>query len=142
MYERTESIHLMYEIYMLSRKIVFDAFNHQKISLTRTQQIIILALTLNKTLTMSQLTEKINTSNEQATRAVAQLVDKNFIQRYQDKSNRRIINISLTEDANKLLAEAKSSIQSEILKRFDSISDEDMHNLYEALLQITKILKK
>lgn len=121
---------------------MFDAFNHQKISLTRTQQIIILALTLNKTLTMSQLTEKINTSNEQATRAVAQLVDKNFIQRYQDKSNRRIINISLTEDANKLLAEAKSSIQSEILKRFDSISDEDMHNLYEALLQITKILKK
>ena len=67
--ERIECINMLYEMYPLSRKLVFDTFNLKNSILTRTQQIILLALSLSKTLTMSQLAEKINTSNEQAARA-------------------------------------------------------------------------
>ena len=59
----------MYEIYPLSRKLVFDTFDKKKYDITRTQQIIMLSLCIEGTLTMSQLASKINTSNEQATRA-------------------------------------------------------------------------
>ncbi|MGN0601283.1 MAG: MarR family transcriptional regulator [Oscillospiraceae bacterium] len=141
MNERTECINLMYEIYPLSRKLVFDAFDNQRNNLTRTQQIIILALTVKNTMSMSQLAKKINTSNEQATRAVAQLVDKGFIRRSHDKNNRRIINICLTENAMEFFMQIKANIQDELLKRFDSISDLDMHNFHDALLEITRILK-
>lgn len=141
MNERTECINLMYEIYPLSRKLVFDAFDNQRNNLTRTQQIIILALTVKNTMSMSQLAKKINTSNEQATRAVAQLVDKGFIRRSHDKNNRRIINICLTENAMEFFMQIKANIQDELLKRFDSISDLDMHNFHNALLEITRILK-
>ena len=75
---RRECIMSMYEIYPLSRKLVFDTFDKKKYDITRTQQIIMLSLCIEGTLTMSQLASKINTSNEQATRAVAQLVDKGF----------------------------------------------------------------
>lgn len=138
---RTECLNLMYEIYPLCRKLVFDTFDKPKINLTRTQQIIILALAVEHTLSMSQLAEKINTSNEQATRAVAQLVEKGFIERSHDKANRRVINICLTEKAYAFLEETKKSIHDELLNRFISVSNEDMHNFYEALLQINKVLK-
>ena len=72
---RRECIMSMYEIYPLSRKLVFDTFDKKKYDITRTQQIIMLSLCIEGTLTMSQLASKINTSNEQATRAVAQLVE-------------------------------------------------------------------
>lgn len=142
MNERTESINLMYEIYPISRKLVFDTFEGRKKDLTRTQQIIIMALSINKSLSMSQLAEKINTSNEQATRAVAQLVDKGFINRHQSPLNRRVINISLTEKALDFLEETKENIHDELVKKFDVISNDDMHKFYDSLLQIKKVLQK
>ena len=100
---RRECIMSMYEIYPLSRKLVFDTFDKKKYDITRTQQIIMLSLCIEGTLTMSQLASKINTSNEQATRAVAQLVDKGFVIRMQNPDNRRVINIRLTDEAMRFL---------------------------------------
>lgn len=112
--ERIECINMLYEMYPLSRKLVFDTFNLKDSVLTRTQQIILLALALSKTLTMSQLAKKINTSNEQATRAVAQLVSMEFVQRSHDVKNRRIIHISLTEKATKFMERTKNNIMDEL----------------------------
>ena len=132
----------MYELYPLCRKLVFDTFDKQKYGVTRTQQIILLALALEEKLTMSQLASKINTSNEQATRAVAQLVDKGFIERMQDNSNRRIINIRLTDKANEFIKKTKSEIMGDLLDQFNGVSDEDMEKFHDAIIQIVKILKK
>ena len=51
---RRECIMSMYEIYPLSRKLVFDTFDKKKYDITRTQQIIMLSLCIEGTLTMSQ----------------------------------------------------------------------------------------
>lgn len=139
--ERIECINMLYEMYPLSRKLVFDTFNLKNSILTRTQQIILLALSLNKTLTMSQLAEKINTSNEQATRAAAQLVEMDFVERKQDTKNRRIINISLTEKAMNFLQNTKNNIMDELLKKFERISDDEMLSFRQAVSQIINVLK-
>ena len=139
---RTKCIMKFYEIYPLSRKIVFDTFDRKKYHLTRTQQIIILSLSVSKTLTMSHLAARINTSNEQATRAVSQLVDMGFVVREHDRENRRLVNISLTDKAEGLLKQMKSDIHDEMIKRFKEVSDDDMDKLYEALQQVSEILKK
>lgn len=141
MSERTECINLMYEIYPISRKYVFDTFDFGKNDLTRTQQIIIMALSIHPILSMSQLAKKINTSNEQATRAVAQLVKKGFIHRCKSQINKRVINISLTEKAVNFLNETKENIHDELIKKFDVVSDEEIHKLYESLLNIKQILQ-
>lgn len=139
--ERIECINMLYEMYPLSRKLVFDTFNLKNSILTRTQQIILLALSLSKTLTMSQLAEKINTSNEQATRAVAQLVEMDFVERKQNAKNRRIINISLTDKAMNFLENTKNNIMDELLKKFERISDNDMLSFKQAVSQIINVLK-
>ena len=120
---RRECIMSMYEIYPLSRKLVFDTFDKKKYDITRTQQIIMLSLCIEGTLTMSQLASKINTSNEQATRAVAQLVDKGFVIRMQNPDNRRVINIRLTDEAMRFMEKMKNEILDDILGKFSSVSD-------------------
>ncbi|WP_419561637.1 MarR family transcriptional regulator, partial [Ruminococcus sp.] len=119
---RRECIMSMYEIYPLSRKLVFDTFDKKKYDITRTQQIIMLSLCIEGTLTMSQLASKINTSNEQATRAVAQLVDKGFVIRMQNPDNRRVINIRLTDEAMRFMEKMKNGILDDILGKFSSVS--------------------
>ncbi len=132
----------MYEIYPLSRKLVFDTFDKKKYDITRTQQIIMLSLSVSGTLNMSQLAAKINTSNEQATRAVAQLVDRGFIVRIQNPGNRRVINIRLTEEAQIFLNKMKYEIMDDLINKFSEIPDEEMERLYESLRQVSGVLKK
>lgn len=139
---RRECIMSMYEIYPLSRKLVFDTFDKKKDEITRTQQIIMLSLCIEGTLTMSQLASKINTSNEQATRAVAQLVDKGFVIRMQNPDNRRVINIRLTDEAMRFMEKMKNEILDDILGKFSSVSDSDMKKMKDALVFINSILKK
>ena len=139
---RRECIMSMYEIYPLSRKLVFYTFDKKKYDITRTQQIIMLSLCIEGTLTMSQLASKINTSNEQATRAVAQLVDKGFVIRMQNPDNRRVINIRLTDEAMRFMEKMKNEILDDILGKFSSVSDSDMKKMKDALVFINSILKK
>lgn len=139
---RRECIMSMYEIYPLSRKLVFDTFDKKKYDITRIQQIIMLSLCIEGTLTMSQLASKINTSNEQATRAVAQLVDKGFVIRMQNPDNRRVINIRLTDEAMRFMEKMKNEILDDILGKFSSVSDSDMKKMKDALVFINSILKK
>ena len=115
---RTACISAMYELYPLCRKLVFDTFDKQKYGVTRTQQIILLALALEEKLTMSQLASKIN------------------------NSNRRIINIRLTDKANEFIKKTKSEIMGDLLDQFNGVSDEDMEKFHDAIIQIVKILKK
>lgn len=132
----------MYELYPLCRKLVLDTFDKKKDGVTKTQQIILLALAVEEKLTMSQLASKINTSNEQATRAVAQLVDRGFIERMQDASNRRIINIRLTDKAREFISLTKAEIMDDLLDQFNKVSDEDMEKFHDAIKQIIAVLKK
>ena len=117
-------------------------FDKKKYDITRTQQIIMLSLCIEGTLTMSQLASKINTSNEQATRAVAQLVDKGFVIRMQNPDNRRVINIRLTDEAMRFMEKMKNEILDDILGKFSSVSDSDMKKMKDALVFINSILKK
>lgn len=99
----SDSTAAIFRLFTSMRRIVYSAFDMQTQKTTRTQQIILMTLADSGTLSMSELARKVNTSNEQATRAVAQLVGIGFINRIQNENNRRIINISLTKAADKYL---------------------------------------
>jgi len=131
-----------YEIYPLSRKLVFDTFDQKKYHVTRTQQIVLLALSVSGQMNMTQLATRINTSNEQATRAAAQLADMGFIRREHQTGNRRVVIISLTPEAEDFMKKMKAEIRDDLLKRFANVSDEDMEKLYDALVQVSSVLKQ
>ena len=139
---RTRCIMEFYEIYPLSRKLVFDTFDQKKYHVTRTQQIVLLALSVSGQMNMTQLATRINTSNEQATRAAAQLADMGFIRREHQTGNRRVVIISLTPEAEDFMKKMKAEIRDDLLKRFANVSDEDMEKLYDTLVQVSSVLKQ
>ena len=130
--ERKEYINSLFRIYPVCRKLVFDTFDKKKYGITRTQQVIMLTLGVNGSLTMSGLASKINTSNEQATRAVAQLVEKGFIERMHDSANRRIIRIKLTDEAKDFVEQIKREMHEDFLERFAVFSDDELTELVKA----------
>lgn len=62
-------------VYPIFRAAIFKAFDSHAKKLTRTQQIILLTMLKKETFSMSGLARSISTSNEQATRAITQLVE-------------------------------------------------------------------
>ena len=139
---RKESIGAMFELYPRTRKLMYEAFDKLDDDLTRTQQIILLALSVRDNLSMSQLASKICTSNEQATRAVTQLVDKELVNRSQNKTNRRVVNITLTPKAKEYIEAAKKAVLNDTQSSTKNLTDEDLNTINSSIRTVLDILKK
>ena len=72
---------------------------------TKTQFYILITLYHQSPLTMTQIGEHIGASKEQATRAVAPLVDDGLVQREVSSRNRTKVYVSLTENGRTLVPE-------------------------------------
>lgn len=95
----------LFTLFPVMRRVIFEAFDRHNIKITRTQQIILITMYSSGTLSMSELARRITTSNEQATRAVTQLVAIDFIDRSQNEHNHRIVNVKLTDKAMAYIGE-------------------------------------
>ena len=124
---------LLFKIYPVLRHTMYKAFDMQPQKITRTQQIILVTLSDMDTLSMTKLARSINTSNEQATRAVSQLVQMGFVKREQNEVNRRVINISLTELSREYLKNVMASAADIISQQNYDFTDEELETLRKAV---------
>ncbi|MCD8095951.1 MAG: MarR family transcriptional regulator [Ruminococcus sp.] len=121
------------KVYPTLRRVVLEAFDAHPMKLTRTQQILLLALNKEEMLSMSEIARRICTSNEQATRAVAQLVDISFVSRSQNAANRHTINISLTDKAKSYINEISANVFKKLDIAYDEIDDNQSEDLSKCL---------
>lgn len=130
----------VFDLYPRCRKLMYRAFDELDPSLTRTQQIILLSLSVRDNLSMSKLADSINTSNEQATRAVTQLVNMSFVDRTQNKNNRRVVNITLTDKARAYIESAKKHMLTVTAETADILTDEQIKQICDTLELLSKLL--
>lgn len=138
---RKKCVDAMFELYPIARKRMYHAFDDLDPQLTRTQQIILLSLAVKDNLSMSQLADSICTSNEQATRAVTQLVNMGFVNRAQNKTNRRVVNISLTDKAKAYIDSSKKKNLAETEEKADRIPGDQSKAIYDAVVTLVKAFK-
>ncbi|MBQ1903910.1 MAG: MarR family transcriptional regulator [Ruminococcus sp.] len=122
------------------RRNICGLFDRDEFKFTKTQQLILMTLWLHKKLSLTELSEQICTSNEQATRAVGQLVKSGFVNRVKNQTNRRSIEISLTQKGIDLIKDAQATAAKRIPQRFNELSDEDAKTLVDCLEKIGEIL--
>ena len=122
------------------RRNICGLFDRDEFKFTKTQQLILMTLWLHKKLSLTELSEQICTSNEQATRAVGQLVKSGFVNRAKNQTNRRSIEISLTQKSIDLIKDAQATAAKRIPQRFNELSDEDAKTLVDCLEKIGEIL--
>ena len=79
--------------------------------LTKTQILILFALSGGRSLNMSQLSSYLASSKEQATRAVSPLVKDEYVTRFRSDENRKMVYVKLTEKGNQLILQEKALVK-------------------------------
>ena len=125
------------------QKVILSCWDREKYPYTKSQLILIIALLHKDSLTMKEAASYISSSKEQATRAVAPLVDKGLMERYTDPANRSYVHIQLTDTGRTLVLEMLDSLYDNINKLLDqAISNEEKLALRDSLTESIRILNK
>ena len=124
------------------RNFFLNTIDIPSMDLTKTQILILFALSGGRSLNMSQLSSYLASSKEQATRAVSPLVKDEYVTRFRSDENRKMVYVKLTEKGNQLILQEKALVKEYLSKRFESLSKEDQELFHQSLSNILTILKK
>ena len=130
------------EMYPIYRRVICKLFDAKEFRFTKTQQMIIMTLWLYKKTSLSQLATLISTSNEQATRAVGQLVKMGVVTRNKNENNRRTIDISLTDEGKKAVKEAQTMLIDRMPESLQKLSESDARTVLECIEKVGSIFNK
>ena len=125
----------LFEIFPICQKFLLNTIDIPSMDLTKTQILILFALSGGRSLNMSS-------SKEQATRAVSPLVKDEYVTRFRSDENRKMVYVKLTEKGNQLILQEKALVKEYLSKRFESLSKEDQELFHQSLSNILTILKK
>lgn len=127
----------------LISRTVLSASSLRESGYTKSQFLIISALSLRDNLTMGQVAGFISSSKEQATRAVAPLVDHGLVERYVDPDNRTKIHIRLTEKGRDYVEQSNRCLVQNLHQTMqEKITVEEMLELKQCVETMIQILSK
>lgn len=91
---------------------------------------------------MSEIGRKICISKSNMTSLIDKLVEEGLVEQSPDTSDRRVINIAITEKGYEQLRGWRKHQNKEIREKLSILSDEDLEKLYDSMENIKKILYK
>lgn len=130
------------EVFPLCQKVILNTVDFKELGLTRTQFSILLTLAVKSPLTMSELAVYIASSKEQATRAVAPLVNEGYLERIQDESNRKLVLVRLTSEGKSIMEAKEKCFREAMAARISQLSSQDREDFIKAIRTTLQILKK
>lgn len=103
-----------------------------------TSQFHTLRRIMNGRTSVSELADCLHVSQPNVSRAVDELVQKGYVTRERTAEDRRRLELSLTPAAETLFQNIHQELDNLLEKNFDTLSDDEIEKLYEAI----EILKK
>lgn len=135
-----EEIRLLMLLPLINRTIL-SASGIRELGYTKTQLTILAALALRDSLTMSQIAGFISSSKEQATRAVAPLVDHRLAERFTDPENRTHIHIRLTDKGSEFMQLCFSGFKRNLRSQLENkVTPEEQQELFACVDSLLRIL--
>ena len=126
---------------LLIREKIYKQFeNSYNDKLTSLQFHVVATLGMYGGLTMSALADIMGLQKQSATKVVDQLVQINFIRRFHDESDRRLIKVDNTPEAKAYLDRFSIENMKQVSKNFASLSDDEFMELQKAIETINRIL--
>ncbi len=127
----------------LIHKTVYNALSPKELGYTKTQFLILVTLYTCEDLTMTQVASYISSSKEQATRAVAPLVDDGLVERYVDPQNRTKVHIRLTEKGLEFMNKYNTLFLDDARELMQAhLTDDELIELRKAIEVIIRLLTK
>lgn len=93
-------------------------------------------------LTMSELADNLRITKQQLTKLVNDLEEKQLVERFHDKTNRRLVNISITPRGRQLLFQMKEEMLATTLQSISNLDPEEIDCLDSTLTSLNKLMGK
>lgn len=127
----------------LIQHLILSSINRDKFPFTKTQLSIFALLSSRDSLTMKEVAGYISSSKEQATRAVAPLVDAGYVERFVDPANRTRIHVRLTAEGRAFMQSCWYEIHQNLTRTLqERYTPEEQARLKDSLNTIVTILSK
>lgn len=129
--------------YPLFQRLILGSFSKKNVLHTKSQIVIMLALRSHESLNMTQLAQYLSSSNEQATRAVAPLVDEGLAERTSDTLNRTHVLVHLTDKGREYIARRVDELHTELNSRIEkNLSPDEQAELNRSAISLIRLLEK
>ena len=124
------------------KKVIKSSLADIELNITHHHFEIIRILQEEGPLHIAEIGNRLQISKAQMTQLIDKLVELKIVERNSDESDRRIINISLTDYGNIFVQEKKHRIVQEIRDTISYLSDKDLADLSFSLRKLNEILSK
>lgn len=129
----TELTNLFFSCYPNLRKAFRNLMSIKNVPISVTQLTCIVEIDKDETLTMSELADRLNMSNQQLTKVMDGLVELKLAERVCDQTNRRKFSARPTEEGKRLLNAFRKEITVKLGAYFQRHSDKSPDKLYDSL---------
>lgn len=134
------------ETWMLFRKTYAKAQRYveddlRRFSTTPSQFSILRNLSMEEATPMSELSRKISCVNSNITSIVGRMEEKGLVERVQDKEDRRVVKVNLTEKGKNLYRETVPTHYQYLKKMMDCFNEEDFEELNKLLYKLYSNVK-
>jgi len=126
----------------IRRKLVMTALAGANLPITPLQIEIIRLLSEAGELPITRISEGLNITKAQMTHLIDRLCEMEMVERRTGSSDRRIINIALTQKGKELIRSHDSRLRAAARETLSCLSEEELEKLSESLESIHKILVK
>lgn len=114
-------------------------FNH-KAKFNHSQFQVMLVLKEQGECPISDVAKRLLISTPNMTKLLNKLIDEGMINRVHDINDRRIVNISLTDEGDKFLEERFNLVKISMKDNLSSLSDNQLDKLYDSLSTLKEVL--
>jgi DNA-binding MarR family transcriptional regulator len=126
----------------IQRKIVRTAFAQIERDISLPHLEVIVTLKEEGTRHIAEIGEKLQIPKPQMTHLIDRLENLDIVQRRPDTSDRRIINVALTDKGIEIIEELDRIIKSSLREKLSSLSDEELRELSRCLRRLGDIFTK
>jgi DNA-binding MarR family transcriptional regulator len=126
----------------IRRRLIKTSTFYPDLNITPLHYEILRLLESEKTLHVSEIGERLQVAKAQMTKVIDKLVNLNMVERKADPSDRRILNITLTERGHKFMNDSHNQIIEAVQEILTSLTDEDLEILLQSLHNMRHIFLK
>jgi len=126
----------------IRRKLLRTAFLNMDVDISPVHIGIMKQLDEAGTLHVAEIGERLQIARPQMTHLLDKLADLKIVERHTDKTDRRMINIVLTDKGKTTLEEHNSSIRKAMRETLSVFTDKELDDLSNSLRKLRDLLSK
>lgn len=127
---------------LLRKKLVKQDLYEEELDLNPSHFHILFTLEEMGTLPVTEIAKALMIAKTNITSLIQKLIDKGFVQRIYDQTDRRYIRISLTDEGKRFLENHKALVIKNLKYKISSFDEEDLQKLSSSLQNLKELLDK